>query len=68
MTGLGMLRFGLAAIYILCWKFRYCCLKRYKIKRLDMNENYQSIRDETSKFGMSDEEEDGKTDEDLEKL
>lgn len=36
MTGLGFLRFGLAAIYILVWKFRYCCLKCYKIKPVDM--------------------------------
>lgn len=55
MTGLGFLRFGLAAIYILVWKFRYCCLKRYKIKPIDMDENYQSIRDETE-FGQSDDE------------
>ena len=56
MASLAVLRFFLAAIYLIMWKFRYNCSKQYKIKRVDLKEELEKIKNSTHEHGDSSDE------------
>jgi len=56
-AGLVVFRVFFAFLYILLWKFRYCCLKKYKVKSIDLNKVFKHIKHNTKHGDSTDDEE-----------
>ena len=46
-----------AILYVLKWKFRYCCDKKYKIKTYNLDRNFAKLRAEQNDDGHSSDDE-----------
>ena len=53
LAALVVFRVLFAVLYILNWKFKYCCLKRYRIQYHDLQAEFKRIKSRTNAHGES---------------
>lgn len=46
-------RVTFALIYILKWKCRYCCIKKYKVQSVNLLDEFKKIKKATNDAGES---------------
>jgi len=57
LAGMVIFRVFFSTIYVIKWKFRYCCNKKYKIKRFNLEKTWQK-RSKQEDEGLSSDDED----------
>ncbi len=55
-AGLVVFRVVFAFLFICLWKFRYCCNKKYRVKKIDLNKVFKQIKHNTKHGDSTDEE------------
>jgi len=58
LAGMVVFKVFFATIYVIKWKFRYCCNKKYKISRFSLEKTWQKRVKKEEDDGFSSDDED----------